>query len=236
MRRTTALLAATAALALGVAALGGCSGGDSDGPDDPTPAAGGHVKTPAPQDDGAGAEDTDTDEGAGDTGDGEGGLAACLAGTWVLDRQSVIDATIASMGMPEGTSAPEITVTGDAVMTFGPDGALRTEYQQQLADMTIDIGGQVLRTVSSMDGVLVGTYTVSADTVTLSDLDASGVTADVTATIDDAPYDVGDAAAMSIAGLEVGGSMTATCSGDELQVVPTTPGATATFSATYHRS
>jgi hypothetical protein len=191
------------------------------------------VKTPPPHD-AAG-----TEEAVADDGGSPGDAAACLVGSWVIDPQSVIDMTTASMSMLLGddvVATPEIEVSGEAVLTFAADGTVTTEYHQQVANVTMEVADQVLRTRSSMDGVLVGRYTATPDELTTSDLDASGITSQSAGTIDGAPFDSGDTQSMSLAAMELGGTMSYTCSGDELRMTPQTPGLGSAFNATYHRA
>ncbi len=230
-RTTTVLLAATvsAALALGLAGCSGDDGGTKAEPDAAAP-AGEHIKTPGSD---AGAEDVE----AGGSEDGGAG-AECLVGTWVVDRQSVIDAAVASLALGAGADyTPEVTVTGDAYLSFAADGSMRTEYQQQKAELVIPVSGQEIRSVGTMNGVLVGRYSVAGSDVTTSDLDASAVTYDLTGTIDGTPYDVGATATMTVDALEVDATSTFECNGDELRITPQAPGLEpGTFISVYHRS
>lgn len=233
MRRTTTVLLAasvSAALALGLAGCSGGDGGTKAEPDAPvTAATGEHIKTPGTD---AGNEDVE----AG--GDGGGAGAECLVGTWVVDRQSVIDAAVASLALGAGEElTPEVTVTGDAYLSFAADGSMRTEYQQQKAELVVPVGGQEVRSVGTMNGALVGRYTVAGSDVTTSDLDASAVTYDLTGTIDGTPYDVGATATMTVDALEVGATSTFECTGDVLRITPQAPGLEpGTFISVYHRA
>lgn len=82
----------------------------------------------------------------------------CLTGTWLADNEFFLE------GMREYGDETQ-SVTGDVFVTYGDDGTLTTDYQGWLITfLTEGIPGTISR-----DGVDTGTFTATADTVTIRD-------------------------------------------------------------------
>lgn len=199
--------------------------------------AGTDVKDPkdpkGPKDDGAaGSEETDPAE----LGANEG--AACLVGTWLVDPQSVVDVTIAATALSSGgvDMDPDVTISGDGLMTYTADGRVTTEYRQQIVEMTVTVEGAALRSYGRTNGSMVASYTATDTELTTFDGDASGIELESETTVNGEPFDAGDLTALTIASWELGSTSGYVCSGDVLEVTPLATGfATSSFTARYTR-
>lgn len=214
---TVPLLTSAICLAL---VLSACSAA-SDAETTPTDAANANTKDPSgPKGGGATGDDADP------TGLGPNEGAACLVGTWLIDPQSVIDVTIASADLSGGgvEMNPQVTVTGDGLMTYTADGHVTTEYREQVVDMTAVVEGTELRSYGRTHGALVASYTATDTEVTTFDGDASGVTIESATTVDGEPFDVGDLTAITLTSWERGSTSSYVCSGDALEITPLATG------------
>lgn len=213
--RHRALLAPLAACAL---LLGACSTGGADGADD------GHTvaeepTTDDPADDPAAGKD-DPSKAPADAASSSG--ADCIEGTWLTDPESVAAVAIASSGLE--AYAPEVTITGDALVTFA-EGMVRTEYIDQAAVMDVDVEGQEIRSVSRGSGLVVGTYTATDTELVQSGLDTSGLTMVIETYLDGALQPAVPGMVESfLAATEAGGTSTYTCTAEDLVTTPIVPG------------
>lgn len=82
----------------------------------------------------------------------------CLKGTWIADNDFFL------AGMREFGTEPQ-SVTGDVVITYSPDGTMTTDYQNWLITFLVEGG----TTTISRTGVDSGTFTATADTVSIKD-------------------------------------------------------------------
>ncbi|NCT92159.1 hypothetical protein GXB85_14530 [Cellulomonas sp. APG4] len=201
--------------------LGACSAGETLEPDDEaTPSA--EATEEAPEAD---------EDGDGGTTEASGG-AACLEGDWSVDLDSLLEATLSAPGLE--ALEPEIEVTGDSTVTFA-DGTFTAAYDDQVTSMSWAMEGQEFSTVSGFDGELTGTYEATDAEVTLSDLDASGVTLTNTTSINGEEVDLGTDQAVTDA-FSMGGTSTYECTDDELRLTPVVEGAeTSGFVTVLHR-
>jgi hypothetical protein len=209
-----------APLAAGLLLLGACSsGGDaSESPADDTVA-----QEPVKDDPAADTSGKDRD-GAAAPGSSTG--ADCLVGTWLTDRESIAAVAIASLGAGAGADAysPEVTVTGDSLITFA-DGVVRTEYLDQAAVMTLVVDGMEIRSVSRGSGVVVGTYTATDTEIVQSNLDTSGMTMVIESYLDGALQPMAPSMVEDyLAATEAGGTSTYTCTPTELITTPVVAG------------
>lgn len=180
--------------------------------------------------------DDPTEVSVGGGGEGQ----ECLVGTWLIDPQSVVDITIAALGLTtSGVDMdlnPQVTVTGDGLMTFTADGTATTEYRQQLVDMTLYVEGAEVHTSGWTHGTLISSFTATDTEITTSDGDASGIEMEIASTLNGEPFDTGDQTAMTLATWELGNTSEYTCGGDTLELTPLAAGFdTALFTAHYTR-
>jgi hypothetical protein len=213
-----ALLAPLAACVL---LLGACSAGGGDGADGAADDA--DTVAQETRDDASDGKDDGKDEPA-DGAESPESDAGCLEGTWLTDPESIAAVAVASLGPDVGAYSPEVTVTGDALVTFA-DGTVRTEYIDQAAVVDLVVDGQAIRSVSRGSGIVVGSYTATSTEIVQSGLDTSGLTMVIETYIDGAlqptvPGMVED----YLAATEVGGTSTYTCTADELITTPVVAG------------
>lgn len=225
MITTRRLLPSAAAVAL--LALAGCSAGDSP------------VESPSPSaaTSETGATDTPTEPEASETTETEAsettepaagaGDAACLDGSWTYSAAEV-EKTFAEMMSNVGSSpVNDLTVTGDAVMTF--DGSTITQvYDPQV--WTIKAGPETMNMemVLTMAGSTVGQYTVEGDLIRVTEIDVTDYDVTTEVLVDGKPMDgLGDLGLDNLVG-ETGsglpeGQVRFACAGDELSLTAIVP-------------
>jgi hypothetical protein len=218
LARPAALLAPLAALAL---VLGGCSG---DTPDD-EPTATEDADEPTDEE----TEPVEED----DTEPAAGGGAACVEGTWLSDPEAIAASTTSATGMD--ALGAEATVTGESVTTFAGT-TFTQEYTDQVTEVSWSMEGQEFRLVTRFDGTLTGTVTVTEDRVTIADVDDSALTFESSTTIGGEEVEIPGIADTAMAGFEMGGTSSYSCSGDELRMTPIVEGVdTSAFVTVLHR-
>lgn len=206
---TTALVAPLAAVAL---LLGACSGGgDDDAADEPTAEA----TTPADEESEEPEEPAEDDDAAASEG------AGCVEGTWVTDANAQAAQTTAALGMSD--IGAQAAVTGDSVTTIA-DGAMTTQYRDQVVEVSWDMEGQEFRMVNSWSGTLTATIEVTADQVVISGVDSSGLTMTYETYVNGELLEVPGLEDIPLSGMSAGGTSTYTCSGDELRLTPVVEG------------
>ncbi len=206
-RRSAAVVAPLAALAL---LLGACSGGDDPADDEPST----ETSTPA-------EETTEPTEDAEDDDAGASEGAACVEGTWVSDPAAQAEQTTAALGMSE--LGAQATVTGDSVTTIEGTG-MTTEYRDQVVEVSWELEGQEFRMVNSWTGTLTGTIEVTDDQVVISDVDAGALEMTYETYVNGELLDVPGLEDIPLTGFAAGGTSTYTCSGDELRLTPVVEG------------
>jgi len=206
-RPAVAVLAPLAAVAL---LLGGCSGGDDAGADEPSAEA----TTPADEEPTEPTDDTDDDATAS-----EG--AACVEGTWVSDPEAQAEQTTAALGMSD--IGAQASVTGDSLTTI-EGSTMTTEYRDQVVEVSWDMEGQEFRMVNSWSGTLVGTIEVTEDQVVISGVDASGLQMGYETYVNGELLEVPGLEDIPLSGFAAGGTSTYTCNGDELRLTPVVEG------------
>ena len=220
--RTTAraLLGPLAAAALLLAA---CSGPAAD---DDAPSSGRAEESPA-------APDKAADPDKGDPAD-VSAAASCIVGEWVTDPASVEAVTIASSGLV-GMDM-NVVVTGDAIVAFAADGTISTSYVDQVVEFTVAVQGQEMHGVTRANGLITGFYTATDTEFTQFDLDTSGLTMQTEISLDGESMDLPDSSQDLLAASEAGGTLTYTCSGNQMQTVPVVPGVdTSAYATVLHR-
>lgn len=215
-----ALLGPLAAAALLLAA---CSG---PAPDDDAPSSGRTEESPAAPDKAA-----DPDKGgAADVS----AAASCIVGEWVTDPASIEAVTVASSGLV-GMDM-NVVVTGDSIVAFGADGTISTSYVDQVVEFTVAVQGQEMHGVTRANGLITGFYTATDTEITQFDLDTSGLTMQTEISLDGEPMDRPDSSQNLLAASEAGGTLTFTCSGNQMQTVPVVPGVdTSAYATVLHR-
>ena len=216
LRAHRALLAPLAACVL---LLSACSTGGSDGADDAADEDATVAQAPVKDDKDAGKDEPSDADGAAASGG-----ADCLEGTWLTDPESIAAVAVASLGADAAVYSPEVTVTGDALVTFA-DGVVRTEYIDQVAEVSLVVEGQEFRSISHGSGIVVGSYTATDTEIVQSNLDTSGLTMVMENYLDGAlqPNEPGMVEDY-LAATEVGGTTTYTCTADELISTPVVAG------------
>lgn len=217
MRLTLTRSTAIAPLVALTLLLGACSGGGDDAPaDDETTA----VADDKGKDDSGKDEPTDepTDDGE-DNGDdlGSSDGAGCLEGSWAgeIDEQlAAVEAIMAESGI-EAT----VVLSGEVVTTFA-DGTTTSAYDNQVMDIGMAMEGQEIRSVTTMNGTITGTYSATDTTVTMTVTDASGLEMTMETytggTLLDGGSTVLDDSTRAL--METTSSAPYTCSGDTLTV------------------
>ncbi|MBO0923195.1 hypothetical protein J1G44_01695 [Cellulomonas sp. zg-ZUI199] len=206
MRRATAtvLTAATALL------LAACTGG-GDAPSTPT-TAGATTQSP-----GATAAPTTGDDEpvAGDA------VQDCLLGTWRLDLAAMQDdlrGLLTAAGNDQ--DAVEVVVGGSSTYEFAAGGRFGATVDST-SSMTIAADGAELSSSSRSAGDLTGTWSLTDDQLTISDVDTSGLRVTTTGTLDGEELDVPDGAAEDAIEALPPTVSTATCSPSTLTLVST---------------
>lgn len=226
-RTRTAVLAPLAVLFL----LAGCSG--DKGSDETTTTAavddgdtGKDGKTPKP------AESDEPTE-APAPGDSEG--AACLVGEWSGDADEQI-AAMQDMMKTSGVDAT-ITVTGEVVSSFTADGQTNSTYANQVMDITMAVQGQEVRSVTTMNGSIKGTYTATDTDITMTITDAGGLQYAVDTYMGGAKVDTGlEGNSDELTKLmETTSTVSYTCSGDTLTMTTPNVGMTTPVESVLHR-
>ncbi len=235
-RRTTAALTAGA---LGVGLMLGLAGCDPDRSEEAltvterpaeTKAPKGDRTPTTPPDDG-GSDDGGSDDGGSDDGGSDG--PSCLEGAWEADVDSqvaTLQDTLGDMG-----SVLDVSVTGGSSTVYA-DGRLTTTYDNQVVTTTMDLGGQTLVSITRYDGATSGSYTATDTTVMVSDIDASGLTLEISNVLDGTELDLGTYTTDLLTSLEADASFTYTCSGDTAVLTPSAPGMDmSAYAVTLHR-
>ena len=208
-RRMTALTG----VALGVGLVLGLAGCDQAGDDEATPVAEPTEDDKTPK----GEDTTEPTDPAEPTDDTSSAAAACLEGTWEADIDSQVEA-MRDMLADTG-NVLDVTVTGTSTTEYA-DGRVTTTYDDQIVTTTMDLGGQQLVSTTRYDGTTFASYTATDETVTLSDVDASGLVLEITNAVDGTEMDMGDYTSTLLTQMEAGGAFTYTCSGDTAVLVP----------------
>ncbi len=177
-RRTAALAPLVAAALL----LTGCSGGDDK------PAASPSAQASQGSDTDASGSEGTKDTEAEDTSDATSEGPSCLEGEWVADMAGQLEQTQAALAAA-GVDAT-VDLSGDVVMAF-TDGTATYSYAKQVTDMTIAAEGQKIRTVTTLDGSMTGTYTATDTDLTVTVADTSGLNLTMETYMGDTPVDAG---------------------------------------------
>ena len=161
------------------------------------------TETTAPPIDDAGDDEATTD----DAGEASGGGADCLIGTWEAPRDAVEDQVTANLATLPGVS-PALE-DGKMTAEFRPDMTADFVTQARVSGNHPDVG----RIEGTMDGLFVVDWVVEADVLTYTAKSFDLVVSIDGLTIPDVPGPAeGDEA-----------SVTFTCAGDQLEIVPNSP-------------
>lgn len=205
-------LAGAGILLLGACAdTGGGTAGDTDAPTAPDT-----TSSPSP------TEDDDEDDDTVASGD-----AGCVEGEWDGDLEAIERQTLEALDVGEFQADPDVTVTGEHVIEF--DGStMTTEYDDQVTEVVLMVDGggteqEVLLTVR-LDGTVEGTYTVDGDTMSVTDLDVSGLESEVRAEVAGQQYDLPGTDALDRDSYAVDQRFAFDCNDDELRLTPLADG------------
>ena len=179
---------------------------DPDGSDGAAETTAPTETTAPPTTDGGDAEAT-TGEAATGGGEASGGGADCLIGTWEAPRDAVEDQVTANLATLPGVS-PALE-DGKMTAEFRPDMTADFVTQARVSGNHPDVG----RIEGTMDGLFVVDWVVEADVLTYTAKSFDLVVSIDGLTIPDVPGPAeGDEA-----------SVTFTCAGDQLEIVPNSP-------------
>ncbi len=165
-----------------------------------------------------------TTEALATTAPEAGGGPACVAGVWELDSAAFMEQIFAAYGAEmEGVDAFEF-VSGSQVVTLGADGSYVSERDEW--SFRIGTGEDTVR--MTIDGTDVGSYTITGDEITITDLDQSAVMS-LQAEVDGQLLDLPIGTVGNVEADVLLGTASYTCSGDLLTVTADEPGVTAVF-------
>ncbi len=233
LARRTAALAPLVAVAL---LLSACSGGDSDGDsgDDASPTSGASQGADKGDKDSDGDTDSDSADGDTDAGGAASEGASCLEGSWAADMTRQIEA--AQQALEAAQLEATLEMTGDVTMTFSGGTATYT-YGKQVTDVTMSMEGQEVRSVTTLDGTMSGTYTATDTDVTVTIADASTMNITMQTFMGDTPVEAGldgyaDAMRES---LKSSSTVAYTCAGDTLTIAMTNASLGSAVETVLHR-
>lgn len=157
---------------------------------------------------------------AGDTGTTD--AAQCLEGEWEGELWGAQDGALGTVGLGELQVEPEVATSGDSWVSF-EDSTMTSQYEDRTTTVTLaseDALGEVVVT-AVLDGTVTGTYTAEGDTLTVSQVDVSGLTAENRAELAGQDYDLPGLEGADLDTLAVDTTFTFECSQDELRLTPT---------------
>ncbi len=194
---------------VGILALGACTATETGGTTTTTSPS----SAPSPA-----ASPTDDDDASA-----SGGGAECVEGEWDGDLEAAERRAVQSLDLGEIEIEPEVDVSGDTVVTF--DGStMTTEFEDQVTEIVLAIDGeqdaQEIMVTVRLDGALEGTYTIEDDTLSVTDVDVSGLESEVTAELGGEEYDLPGVEALGGDSYAVDQEFTFTCDEEELRLTP----------------
>jgi hypothetical protein len=155
--------------------------------------------------------------------DATAGGADCVEGEWDGDLEAAERRVVDSLDLGALEVEPEVSVSGESIVEF--DGSMMTtEFQDQVTEVLLAVDGEqgdqeVMVTVR-LDGTLEGTYTVSGDTLSVTDVDVSGLESEVTAELAGEEYDLPGVEALGSDSYAVDQEFTFECDDEELRLTP----------------
>lgn len=112
----------------------------------------------------------------------------CLIGEWEYDTAAGVLAAYEAMGTPEG--AASVDASGSSILALdGKHAMLR--YDEVQINLRVVMDGSELVELIRFDGEGSAIYQVSGDEITIGRFDMSGTDAEITATVDGEPLDLG---------------------------------------------
>lgn len=207
MRRTrTTTLPALAGV--GILTLAACGAtGEGAGTDDPTATAPETTESASPS-------PTEDDDDATASGG-----ADCVEGEWDGDPEAAERQAVASLELGDYEIDPSVSVSGATVVEF--DGSTMThEFEDQVSEIVLLVEGQEVMATLRLDGTLEGEYTIDGDTLSVTDVDVSGLESEVTAELAGAEYDLPGVEALGADRYAADQEFTFECTEDELRLTP----------------
>lgn len=201
-------------------ALTACTGGDG-APDDAPSAAEDDAATEAEAQEGARGEDDGADDGEAQASGG----VHCLHGAWEADKDAVVAAALAGpqMAGPQMAGAEATAnVTGSSRLAFD-DGTFTTRYDAHATELVWTLEGQEMSNTTVFDGEITGTWTATDTTLTLTDVDVSGLTLENRTVVAGEEIEL-DPDGMVLEALAHGGTSTYECTEHELRLTPVVEG------------
>lgn len=159
----------------------------------------------------------------GDGDDAAAGGADCLEGEWDGDLEAAEDRATGALDLGDLQVEPEVSVSGASVVAF--DGStMTTEFQDQVTEVLLAVdgeqGGQEIVVTVRLDGTVEGAYTVDGDTLSITDVDVSGLESEVTAELGGEEYDLPGVEALGGDSYAVDQELTFACDEEELRLTP----------------
>lgn len=182
-------------------------------------ACGGDADTGATPDPATEMPDTETEAPDSPEPEAQGG-DECLQGDWEGDLR-IAERELGTLEVGDVEVAPEVESSGTTIVSFA-NGTMTTEYDDQTTTVTFALDeAQDVTATATLNGTTEGTYAIEGDTLTVTEIDISGLTADLTAELAGEEYE--------LPGLEqvqdtfaADASFTYECADDTLRLVPET--------------
>lgn len=111
-------------------------------------------------------------------------LEECLVGTWEQDMDAMSEQVEAMFApLAAETDGLDISFDGTASAAFAKDGNVTSTMDSTIVVTSVIEGTELVMTMVS-GGTTTGTWVVEDDMITVGDVDASGLTMDVSTTLD----------------------------------------------------
>ncbi|TQL03253.1 hypothetical protein [Cellulomonas sp. SLBN-39] len=111
-------------------------------------------------------------------------LEECVVGTWEQDMDAMSEQFEAMFApLAAETDGLDISFDGTASAAFAKDGTVTSTTDSTIVMTSVIEGTELVMTMVS-GGTTTGTWVVEDDTITVGDVDASGLTMDVSTTLD----------------------------------------------------
>ena len=159
---------------------------------------------------------------------------SCLAGTWLVDPDSVRATVTQAVEAGEMRDlAWDVTVEGDMLRTF--DGGRYAEvYVGQEVSMTADLGHVRSGSVATVDGELSGEYRIVGDRIEVTGLDADKLDQPLATTVNGERFDLGDVGRLAMTAGTSDKLFEFRCAGDTLVLTPVVDGHAVSAAAVWH--
>ncbi|MCB2177527.1 MAG: hypothetical protein KQH57_17090 [Actinomycetales bacterium] len=112
----------------------------------------------------------------------------CLLGDWEYDSAAGVRSALEAMGVPAGSAS--VDVIGSTTLSLDGKHAM-LHYDAVQITLQMDLDGSELVELIRFDGEGSAVYRVSGDEITVGRFDLSGANAEIIATVDGQPLDLG---------------------------------------------